>query len=693
MSMKPHLMSAFFNMSRSRRPAKITAALVFWTVMFLPLGALRASDSLTYLKSLKIEDLLQTEVTSVSKKSEKLSDATAAVFVITAEDIRRSGARTIAEALRMAPGLQVCQFDANKWAVSARGFNDTFSNKLLVLIDGRSVYTPLFSGVFWDVQDTMIEDIDRIEVIRGPGATLWGANAVNGVINIITKSAQQTQGSLVTLGTGSHEAYDAAVRYGNQLGSDGAWRIYAKGFDRGPFKDAAGREANDQWDALRSGFRMDMDLNARDSVTLQGDMYTGNEDLTLDLPGTLSAPPAGPQGYSGSFSGANFLGRWRRTNSDTSDFAVQLYYDRTQRDQFVLGEDRDTLDFDFQHRFQLTLNQALIWGLGYRYTRDDIQNSERVSMIPDSRADQLLSAFVQDEITLQPDKWWLTMGSKFEHNDYTGFEVQPSLRLRWKPESQQTAWAAVSRAVRTPSRSDYDLRSNRTPETTALPFPPYSATYQPAIFGDDDFESEELIAYELGYRWQPAPRISTDVAAFYNQYHKLRTLEPDPAASYFEADPEPHTVVPAFFGNKMKGETYGIEWVATWQPLNFWKLTAGYTWLQMDLHAEADSGDTSAEEQSGISPVHQIQLRSNLDLPRGWSFDSALYYVDELSALDVPAYTRLDLRIGWQPDPVWEFSLSLQNLLDDRHPEFAERTDAVPSEIPRQIYAQITWRH
>jgi iron complex outermembrane receptor protein len=353
--------------TRRLRPI-LLAALAICTVIRLSVGSAQANDSLTYLKSLKIEDLLDTEVTSVSKKSEKLADAPAAVFVITADDIRRAGARSIPEALRMAPGIQVSQIDANKWAVTSRGFNDLFSNKLLVLMDGRSVYTPMFSGVLWDAQDTLLEDIDRIEVIRGPGATMWGANAVNGVINIITKSAQQTQGTLATVGTGSHEPYNAAARYGDQLGKDGAFRIYAKGFERGPYVHDDGNEANDEWDSLRSGFRMDLDLNARDSVTFQGDIYKGAEDQTLSLPDTLTAPSEGPRRYSADFSGGNLMTRFRRAYGDRSDFSLQLYYDRTERDQVVLEEIRDTLDLDFQHRFQLTDHQEVVWGLGYRLT-------------------------------------------------------------------------------------------------------------------------------------------------------------------------------------------------------------------------------------------------------------------------------------------------------------------------------------
>ncbi len=653
-----------------------------------------ADESLTYLKNLKIEDLLEAEVTSVSKKPEKLVDASAAVFVITADDIRRAGARTIPEALRMAPGIQVAQIDASKWAITSRGFNDTFSNKLLVLVDGRSVYTPLFSGVFWDVQDTMTEDIERIEVIRGPGAALWGANAVNGVINIITKSAQETQGALVTAATGSHESCNAAVRYGHQLGADGAWRIYAKGFERGPYENAAGSDANDQWDTLRSGFRMDLDVNARDSLTVEGDIYKGSEDQTVSLPDTLTALSEGPRSYSADFFGTDLLARWSRANGDTSDFMLQLYYDRTERDQVVLKEIRDTVDLDFQHRFQLTHRQEIVWGLGYHLTQDDTQAGRGVSMIPESRSDQLYSAFMQDEITLRPDKWWLTFGSKFEHNDYTGFEIQPSLRLRWKPRPQQTGWAAVSRAVRTPSRSDHDMRSNSDVDTVAIPFPPGTAIVQTAFFGDDEFRSEELMAYELGYRWQPESNLSFDLAAFYNHYNRLRTTEPNTAAAYFENDPlPPHVVIPVLIDNKMQGETYGFELVTVWQPLAFWKLTAIYSWLQMDLRSDADSGDSWSAEMDGYSPVNQIQLRSCLDLAGGWSLDTELYYVDELRNMQIPAYTRLDLRLGWQPSAAWEFSLNFENLLDDCHAEFGERFDIMPSQIPRQVYGQITYRY
>ena len=662
--------------------------------VFSTAGLSWADSELTYLKSLGIEDLLETEVTSVSKKSEKLSDTTAAVFVITADDIRRAGARTIAEALRMAPGIQVSRVDADKWTVSARGFNDTFSNKLLVLIDGRSVYTPLYSGVYWDVQDTMMEDIDRIEIIRGPGATLWGANAVNGVINIITKTAQETQGPLVTMGTGTHETYDTGMRFGDRLGTDGAWRIYAKANNRHSFDPVVGDSDLDSWRSARGGFRMDLDIDIRDTVTLQSDIYQEQKEQMLDLPETLTQPALGPQHYTGKASGMDLLARWRRAYGDTSDMTLQIYYDKTERKEIVLEEVRDTVDFDFQHRFQLTASQEVIWGVGYRHTQDETEEGQSISITPDNRTDQVFSGFVQDEFTLKPNTWWLTMGSKFEHNDYTGYEIQPNIRLRWKPGPQQTAWAAVSRAVRTPSRGEHDFRSEFDVQRVTLPYPPYtSTTYLGAFLGNKTFDSETLTAYELGYRLAPSNRLSIDLAAFYNEYDDLRTFEPRPEAAFAETDPlPPHIVVPYDVDNKMEGKTFGVELVTVWHPLSFWKLTTGYSWLYMHLQTDPDSSAPFPEEEAGFSPVNQIQLRSALDLTHGWSLDTELYYVDELSDLDIPAYTRLDIRLGWQLRTDLELSLNVENLLDDRHLEYGQRNDIIPAQIPRLIYGQMTWR-
>ncbi|MCK5229802.1 MAG: TonB-dependent receptor, partial [Desulfobulbaceae bacterium] len=440
---------------------RITMSTALVTIMLLcsMTGGAKAAEIVpTDMTELSLEELMNIEITSVSKKPEKLADAAAAVFVVTREDIRRSGVTSIPEALRMAPGINVARIDSNKWAVTSRGFNGRFANKLLVLIDGRSVYTPSFSGVHWEVIDIFLEDVDRIEVIRGPGATLWGANAVNGVINIITKHAADTQGGLIAMGAGTEERGFGGVRYGTDMGETTYGRFYAKGFKRDEFvHNTTGDDAGDDWDMLRGGFRLDSLLYDRDSVTVQGDIYQGNMNQTLHLP-TVSGPffnkivedKAEVEGW-------NLLTRWQHTLSPTSDFTLQVYYDRTNRDEFVYGEIRDTFDIDLQHQFAAYKRHEVIWGLGYRYTHDDFSDSEILRLDPDSRSDELFSAFVQDKITLMEDCLWLTIGSKFEHNDYTGYEIQPNARLFWAPHTDHKVWASVGRAVRTPSRMEDDI--------------------------------------------------------------------------------------------------------------------------------------------------------------------------------------------------------------------------------------------
>lgn len=665
--------------------------LLQWTAcIFLAASSVLAETppsepELNYLKSLSLEELLEVQVTSVSKRSELLFEAPAAVFVITAEDIRRTGARTIPEALRLAPGLEVARIDSAKWAVTARGFNERFTNKLLVLVDGRSAYNPLFSGVYWDIQDTVLADIDRIEVIRGPGATLWGANAVNGIINIITKSSAETLGGLATAGVDNDGGYEAAARYGGLLTEDLSYRFFAKGFDRTDLVDAGGRDFGDDWDALRAGFRLDRHGTAEDVLTLLGEVYRSDagqqvgafieEELPLvrTLDDTVEA------------SGGFALTRWRHTLSPGADATFQIYYDRTERDEAVFSENRDTFDVDFQNRWQMTDRQELIWGLGYRLTRDEVDGSFTSTLDPENRTDHLFSAFVQDTIELWPDTFHLTLGSKFEHNDYSGFEVQPNLRAGWHPAADHFLWGAISRAVRTPSRSDHDLRVSfagfRGPQGVPTVL---------AVVGDEDFDSEDLTAYELGYRWHPTGRFFMDFAAFYNRYDRLRSLEPD--TPFMEASPPPpHLVIPLRIDNRLDGVTYGFEWLVDVIPTEKWKLTASYSFLEIDLEPDDDSRDETAEEAEGFSPRHQIGLVSFLDLPHAVSFDSEIYYVDELPEFGIPDYWRLDLRLGWRPAESLHLSLNGENLLDDRHPEFGERSGVFPAEVPRRVYATATW--
>ncbi|MDA2937284.1 TonB-dependent receptor [Acidobacteria bacterium AH-259-A15] len=661
---------------------RAVCALLFASLTSLALAQKPSRD----LTEMDIEELLNIEVTSVSKKKQSLSKSPAAIYVLTQEDICCSGATSIPELLRMVPGLNVAQIDANKWAISARGFNRLFANKMLVLIDGRSVYTPLFSGVYWDVQDTLLEDVERIEVIRGPGATLWGANAVNGVINIITKSAKDTQGGLLTTGVGTQENGFGGLRYGGKLGDNAGYRFYTKYFNRDNSALLSGGEAADGWDMLRGGFRVDWTVSGDNSLTFQGDIYDGDVGGTPTI--TSLFPP-----FSKSISqeikvrGGNVLGRWNRDLSDTSQIEFQVYYDRTERQEATPGEVRDTFDLDFQHRFAPGKGQGIVWGLGYRVSTDKTDGTFTLSFDPESRTDHLFSGFIQDEIMFIGDRLHLTLGSKFEHNDYTGLEVQPSMKFLWAFHDRQTLWGAVSRADRTPSRTHANIRIN------AAVFPGQGGLTLLSIFGNQNQKSEHLLAYELGYRSRPGQRISIDIATFYHRYHDLQSTEPsDP---FFESSPTPpHLVVPLNFDNKLEGATYGAELSTNWHPTSLWRLSAGYSWLQVQLRPDPSSRDSGAELAEGTSPEHQFSVRSHLNLPRNLKLDTALYYVDRLATLNVPSYVRLDTRLGWHRSDAIAMSIGLQNLLDDRHLEFVDMHSRYksPTQVKRSVYGKITWR-
>ena len=634
------------------------------------------------LTAMSLEELANIEVTSVAKKEQKLSQAAAAVYVITQEDIRRSGATSIPEALRMAPGLDVARIDANKWAVSSRGFNGQYSNKMLVLIDGRSVYSPLFSGVYWNVQDLLLEDIERIEIIRGPGATMWGANAVNGVINIISRHARETQGGLATAGAGSEEQGFGGLRYGGKLGSKAYYRIYTKYFKRNHLRTPSDLAAADEWHSERGGFRMDWEPSDKDSLTVQGDLYGGRNGQTLT---SFSLEPPYTQTLDDRLetSGDDVLARWKRRFSGSSDMALQLYYDRYQRGDAVFGETRDTIDLDFQHRFVPSSRQEILWGLGHRFTTDRIEGTAIASIQPDRRGANLYSAFLQDEVELVRDRLRLAVGSKLEHNDYTGLEVQPSARILWEPRPRHAAWASIARAVRTPSRGEQDGRVNFAafPGPEGLPLLLF-------VSGNRRLRSEDLLAYELGYRLQPSPRFSLDLATFYNDYSNLVTI--DVGAPFFEPAPAPpHVAVPARLDNTQKGHTYGLEIAARFNPAERWRLSAGYTRY---TGLPVSSGDASANITGGDSPPHQAQLRSYLNLTRNAQLDTAFYYVHSLRELQIPSYTRLDTRLGWRLTQDLDVSLVLQNLLDSRHPEFVSEVFVRRTEIGRSIYGRITWR-
>ena len=606
------------------------------------------------LKKLAFEELFNLEITTVSKRPERLVDAASAVQVITAEEIRRSGATSLPEALRLAPNLHVAQVDSSRWAISARGFNSTTANKLLVLIDGRSVYTPLFSGVFWDVQNVMLEDVDRIEVISGPGATLWGANAVNGVINVITKSARDTQGALLSGGGGSHLRGFGNARYGGKLGRDSYFRVYGMGFDRDDTKLPSGRDADSSWFMGQGGFRADW-LPANGAVgSLQGNFYGG--EIGQTAPGDVTVD------------GQNLVGRLSHPLTNESALTLQLYWDRTQRRiPGSISEVLNTYDIEFQHRLSLGERNRLIWGGGYRFMHDDVKNAAALAFLPGRRDLHLFSGFAQDEISLLRDQLVLTIGSKFEHNDYSGFEFQPSARLAWMPVANQTVWAAVSRAVRSPSRIDTEF------------FVPGSPPFL-LRGGGDRFDSETVIAYELGYRTELAQRLGLSISSFYNDYDDIRSVEPIAGA------PGQFIIL-----NQLSAKTYGVELSLAWQAFDWWRLRSGYTFFKKDIDLDR-SLDINRGRGEGNDPHHQFLVQSMINLPANLEFDSVLRYVDNLNQRGptVPSYVSLDVRLGWRPTPSWEFAIVGQNLLDNQHPEFGAA--ATRQEIPRSVFGKVTWK-
>jgi iron complex outermembrane receptor protein len=650
-----------------------------------------AAETSSNLGSMSIEELLNVTVTSVARRSEKLAGSPAAVHVLTQEEIRRSGATSIPQALRLVPGLNVAQVNAHEWAISSRGFNDIFANKLLVLIDGRSVYTPLFSGVYWDVQDVLLEDIDRIEVIRGPGAALWGANAVNGVINIISKPAAETRGTLVTAGGGTEERAFGSVRHGGKVGSDLHYRVYGKYFNRDDSASLGGGEANDSWEMGRAGFRVDYEPPGNDRFTLQGDIYRGDKDQLYRRLMPIAPFATYDSRSQEKLAGGNVIGRWTHRVSDVSEFTLQTYYDRTEREASIFADYRDTFDIDFQHRFPIGERQVIVWGGGYRRMNDSTKSTFDIELDPESRRTDLFSAFLQDEIALVPKRLTLTLGSKFEHNDYSGFELQPSARLLWTPAERHAVWASVSRAMRTPSRAEQDIILRQGPAYPANSFFPGSPSAVFATQGNSKFESEELIAYEAGYRVQPHDRLSLDFAGFYNEYEGLRSFTPaDPAFDPFSTPPR----VAGRAFNGLDGETYGGEISAMWRAADWWRLRAHYALLFAQVHQRPGGIDSAAElSNEGMSPQNQVLIRSSMDVTRNVEFDATVRYVDSLPGLNIDSYLALDLRLAWQPSENVELSVVGQNLLNRRHREFSPTViPAQTTEIEAGVYGKVTIR-
>ena len=658
------------------------------TEMARPTGVRGVQFDLT---ELGIEELMNIEVVSVAKKEQAMFEAAAAVFVLTAEDLRRSGVTNIPEALRLVPGMQVGRVDANKWAISARGFNDQFANKLLVLTDGRSVYTPVFSGVFWEAQDVVLEDVERIEVIRGPGGSLWGANAVNGVINILTKEAQDSQGGFVQIGGGSQEQGFATVRYGGKAGKNGHFRIYAKRVQRDGLEDAAGRELGDGWRIDRGGGRLDWRLSDRDALTLQGDAYRGEMGETVQIVTSLETPYVERFVDEFEVEGGNALARWKRRWGEEAELELQIYFDRVERRSRPVDGWTQIFDVDVQHRFGPTRKQEIVWGLGGRFIRDYFKPLFTLSFDPPSRNTHILSAFVQNDIALDDKRLHLIVGTKLEHNTYTGFEIQPNARLVWIPTRQHALWGAISRAVRTPSRSENDQRAR----VQVLPpgqLTPESPLALVAVWGNRDFVSEDLLAFDLGYRTYLGNELTLDLATFYNIYDDLRTNEP--SVPLFEETPPPaHMLVPIVAQNRLHGVTYGAEAAVNWQLFERWHLHAAYTYLQMDMELDKDSVDLVATTWDVENPNHQLSVRSSWDATRRLRLDIGVRYMDELPILQTDSYLTMDFRLGWQPVDRLEFFLAGQNLLDSPHLEFPRQmVITVPGTMRAGMYAGLSWK-
>jgi iron complex outermembrane receptor protein len=642
------------------------------------------------LTQVPIEDLMNIRVTSVSKTEQKMLQAAAAIFVITQEDIRRSGATNIPDLLRLVPGLDVSQINANNWAISARGFNRQFENKLLVLIDGRAVYTPLDGGVNWDTQDVPPEDIDRIEVIRGPGATLWGANAVNGVINIVTKKAADTQGGLITGGGGTEGQALGTAQYGGTLRGSTSYRIFTNYLNHNSLPAVGGGSGDDDWHLLHGGFRADTSISTKDSLTVQGDLYTGREGATIIHIFSIDPPVVGNLNVLTGLSGGNLFGRWNHAFSSRSDTTFQFYFDNYKRTGPEADETRHTIDFDFNHHFAWGSRQDVIWGAGYRRTWDHTLGTIDQAFNPSDAGLQLFTFFVQDTITLQPDRVYLTTGTKVEDNYFTGLELEPSARLAWTPSNWMTLWSAISRAARSPTQRNIGLNA----ALAVFPDPAGSSTpVEVILFGTPKLMSEHVVAYEAGFRAQPKARLSIDVSTFFNHYDHLESLETGPKV--LEQSPAPaRFVVPIAFGNLMYGTTEGGEVSTNLKLTDRWTLSPGYAFLEMHLHTQPSSQDTSSvAEYEGSSPQHQAQLRSHVELPHGLSWDASAYFVSALPIQGVASYTRIDTQLKWKLAERADISLVGQNLLRDHHLESNDALTLVnPSLIKRSAYAKFTWR-
>jgi len=669
-------------------PPLASFALMITIILTISCSALGFLKEKRYaLADLSIEQLMEIPVYSVSKKMEKMTESSAATYVITAEEIARAGYTSIAEALRVVPGIQVARVDANKWAISARGFNGIFANKLLVLIDGRSVYTPLFSGVFWESQDVILEDISRIEVIRGPGASVWGANAVNGVINIITKHTSETEGGFISGGGGTEERTFCNLGYGGKIAENSHYRVYSKYFNRDSFSDSSGAKAADKWYKLQGGFRVDWKLADYHNLTIQGDLYQGKVGQMCKIIPSIEQPQWKKFDSTATISGANVLCRWEHVLSAASDLSVQFYFDYTKRNDVIMNGALHTIDCELVHRFGLGMRQEIVWGAGYRHVHDEITGTFYLDVFPSSSSQKKVNAFFQDEINIINNQLDIIIGSKFEHNDYTGFEIQPTIRFFYKINQANSIWGAVSQAVRTPARVENDVQSVRD-----FVFVGRSPIFF-VLMGSHQFDSEKVLAYELGYRFYSQSKLFFDLAAFYNDYSRLRSYELGVPQGLIHIDASRATL-PFYCDNKMRGESFGSEISLDMQCTEWWLVHATYSYLKLNMFVNtANYLNAMAKGTEGESPQNQCTLRNSINLFNQLTLDVSFYYVDRIAQLNVKDYTNLDARLAWKMLKNCEISLTGQNLLQPGHFEYSPAySDIRPAKVDRGCYGMITYK-
>jgi iron complex outermembrane receptor protein len=660
-----------------KRHARIALAVSLASGLMLAGHANANADALAQLKRMSVDELLNVEVTSVSRREEGLRRAAAAVAVLTREDLRRSGATSMPEALRGVPGLHVARQNSTTWGVSARGFSSVNSEKLLVLSDTRSIYTPLFSGVAWDVQDYLLEDVERVEVIRGPGAALWGSNAVNGVVSITTRDARDTHGDYLEAGVGDFERYWLGARHGAQTAGGKHYRVFARYFDRDSTHSAAVSEDDARLGHL--GFRMDWDAAAESAWTVQGDAYAGEIGQLAPTVEVIGRP--GPTGQlTSDVSGGNLLARWRHQGRGDSEWQWRAYYDVTRRDDPSFIDTLHTADVDLQQR--LTLGRhGVVWGVAGRLTSNTNQSRGVFAVEPEDSDDLLISGFVQDQIAIS-DSLALTVGSKFEHNDFSGFEVQPSIRASWTPDARHNLWLATSRAVRVPTRLERDVAVDASDPAGNPVF---------RLLGNRDFEAEELIAYEAGWRWQPRDELWVDLALFHNDYESLVSLEVgDPFL-----DGTGRTIIPVLNRNLGRGHSRGAELLVEWQPVEHWRLSASHSAIDLDLDSPGlDLNRNVWLEGStprGMTALRSWYSRGTFELDAQLRHHTRIRRLSaDISGQGIDAYSSLDVRLGWRLSEEWRLSLVGQNLLDDEHVEFG--TPAARGALARAAYLKAEWR-